>query len=81
MSFFGRSSGGAPPSGPPGNNNYSRLPPNPGYNAPSQRAGQRVPPPRTEDLYEKRSYDQRAPSPYGNRGGGGGSGGGSAGGG
>ncbi|EJD01552.1 AAA-domain-containing protein [Fomitiporia mediterranea MF3/22] len=71
MSFFGRSSGGGPPSGPPGGSNYSRLPPNPSYNVPpsSTRSGQRVPPPRAEDLYEKRSYDQRAPSPsgYGNR--------------
>ncbi|OCB85381.1 AAA-domain-containing protein [Sanghuangporus baumii] len=76
MSFFGRSSGGGTPSG----NNYSRLPPNPGYNAPppNSRAGQRVPPPRAEDLYEKRSYEQRLHSPM-PRGGGGSSSGGAGG--
>ncbi|KAL5487716.1 SEC18 [Sanghuangporus weigelae] len=68
MSFFGRSSGG----GTPSNNNYSRLPPNPGYNVPppNARAGQRVPPPRAEDLHEKRSYEQRLHSPMPHGGGG-----------
>lgn len=77
MSFFGRSTRDTPP--PPNASNYSRLPPNPGYNMPppqNPRMGQRVPPPRTEDLFEKRSVE-RAASPYGYRGG---SGGGSAGG-
>lgn len=72
MSFFGRSGGGAPSGGSPGN--YSRVPPNPGYSAPlpsnprSSQQSQRVPPPRADDQYEKRSYDRRAPSPYGQQG-------------
>ncbi|KAI5114678.1 hypothetical protein M0805_000581, partial [Coniferiporia weirii] len=77
MSFFGRSSGGAPPSNAP--NSYSRLPPNaPGYGMPppnAPRPGRVPPPPRPEDLYEKRPYEHSA-SPYERHGGAAASGGG-----
>ena len=69
MSFFNRSARDTPPPSNAPNSGYSRLPPNPSYNMPpaNPRMGQRVPPPRAENLYEKRSVE-RASSPYGYRG-------------
>lgn len=68
MSFFRSSGGGGPPPGGMPPNSYSRVPAGqyndpPPSNRQSPAQGRRVPPPRSGELFEKRSVD-RAPSPY-----------------